>query len=80
MPAIQMHAGIFEVSLTRYFEAFALRERGALMAALAHCMSDDAEIWGPQRLFEGVDLPALGYTCTQHVATPSATHIVLARR
>ena len=33
-----------------------------------------------ERLFEGVNLPALGYTCTQHVATPSATHTVLARR
>ena len=53
MPAVAMHTGIFEVSLTRYFEAFALRERGALMAALADCMSDDAEIWGPQRLFKG---------------------------
>ncbi len=32
-----------------------------------------------ERLFEGVNLPALGYTCTQHVATPNATHVVLAR-
>lgn len=32
-----------------------------------------------ERLFDGVDLPALGYTCTQHVATPRATHVVLAR-
>jgi dihydrofolate reductase len=33
-----------------------------------------------ERLFEGVDLPALGYVCTQHVATPLATHVVLARQ
>lgn len=33
-----------------------------------------------ERLFEGVDLPALGYECSQHVATPLATHFVIARR
>lgn len=33
-----------------------------------------------ERLFDGIDLPALGYACTQHVATPQATHLVLARR
>jgi dihydrofolate reductase len=33
-----------------------------------------------ERLFEGVDLPALGYVCTQHVATPLATHVVLTRQ
>jgi dihydrofolate reductase len=32
-----------------------------------------------ERLFDGIDLPKLGYACTQHVATPAATHIVLAR-
>jgi dihydrofolate reductase len=32
------------------------------------------------RLFEGVDLPALGYVCSQHVATPLATHVVLSRQ
>ena len=33
-----------------------------------------------ERLFEGVNLPALGYTCTQHQASSRATHIVLARQ
>jgi len=33
-----------------------------------------------ERLFEGVHLPALGYACTQHVATPLATHVVLSRQ
>jgi dihydrofolate reductase len=33
-----------------------------------------------ERLFEGVDLPALGYACTTHVASPLATHVVFARR
>lgn len=33
-----------------------------------------------ERLFDGVDLPALGYACTQHVPTPRATHLVLTRQ
>lgn len=32
-----------------------------------------------ERLFEGVDLPALGYACTEHVATSRATHVVVGR-
>ncbi|WNO04458.1 dihydrofolate reductase family protein [Rhodoferax mekongensis] len=33
-----------------------------------------------ERLFEGINLPALGYICTRHESTPLATHIVLTRR
>ena len=33
-----------------------------------------------ERLLEGIDLPALGYACTAHVASPLATHIVVARQ
>lgn len=32
-----------------------------------------------EHLFEGINLPELGYCCTQHVASPRATHIVLSR-
>ena len=32
-----------------------------------------------EALFAGVDLAALGYEVTEHVATPAATHIVLTR-
>ena len=32
-----------------------------------------------ERLFEGINLVDLGYTCTQHVPSPRATHIVLTR-
>jgi dihydrofolate reductase len=32
-----------------------------------------------EALFAGIDLPALGYTVTEHVATPAATHVVLTR-
>ena len=33
-----------------------------------------------ERLFEGVDLRALGYECTQFAASDKATHVVLERR
>ncbi|MGH8219753.1 MAG: dihydrofolate reductase family protein [Steroidobacteraceae bacterium] len=33
-----------------------------------------------ERLFADIDLVELGYRCTEHVATPNATHIVLGRR
>jgi dihydrofolate reductase len=32
-----------------------------------------------ESLFAGIDLPALGYAVTEHVATPAATHVVLTR-
>jgi dihydrofolate reductase len=33
-----------------------------------------------ERLFEGIDLPALGYACTTHACSPLATHVVIARQ
>ena len=33
-----------------------------------------------ERLFEGVNLPALGYACTRCESSPLATHVVLARQ
>jgi dihydrofolate reductase len=33
-----------------------------------------------ERLFEGVNMKALGYACTQHQATPLATHAVFTRQ
>lgn len=33
-----------------------------------------------ERLFEGVNLPALGYACVKHEATSRATHLVLSRQ
>ena len=32
-----------------------------------------------EALLAGIDLPALGYRVSEHVATPNATHIVFAR-
>jgi dihydrofolate reductase len=33
-----------------------------------------------EALFSGIDLPGLGYHCIDHVATPAATHVVVAKR
>lgn len=33
-----------------------------------------------ERLFEGINLPALGYTCTRCESSPRATHVVIARQ
>jgi dihydrofolate reductase len=33
-----------------------------------------------EHVFEGLDLPGLGYVCTDHVSTPNATHVVIGRR
>ncbi len=33
-----------------------------------------------ERLFDGINLPALGYACTKHEASPLATHVVLTRQ
>lgn len=33
-----------------------------------------------ERLFEGVDMRALGYRCVEHVASEKATHVVLQRQ
>jgi len=35
---------------------------------------------GGERLFEGIDLRALGYECIQFVASAKATHVVLRRQ
>ena len=32
-----------------------------------------------EHLLSGIDLPARGYRCVEHVATPDATHVVLAK-
>lgn len=32
-----------------------------------------------EHLLAGIDLPALGYACVEHVATPAATHVVVKR-
>jgi dihydrofolate reductase len=33
-----------------------------------------------ENLFAGIDLPALGYHCAEHVASPHATHVVIKKQ
>lgn len=33
-----------------------------------------------EHLLCGIDVPKLGYQCTEHVATPSATHVVITKQ
>lgn len=33
-----------------------------------------------ENLLAGIDLPKLGYRCVEHVSTPNAMHVVLAKR
>jgi dihydrofolate reductase len=33
-----------------------------------------------EQLFTDIDAPKLGYRCTEHIATPNATHVVLTRQ
>jgi len=33
-----------------------------------------------EHLLSGIDVPKLGYQCTEHVATPNATHVVITKR
>lgn len=33
-----------------------------------------------ESLFAGLDLPALGYVCTERVATPAATHLIVTKQ
>jgi dihydrofolate reductase len=33
-----------------------------------------------ERLFEGINLPALGYAVTKHEASPLATHLIFTRQ
>jgi dihydrofolate reductase len=32
-----------------------------------------------ERLFEGIDVPKLGYRCSEHVPTPKTTHVVFSK-
>ena len=50
-----MDATVFERSLHLYHEAFAEHDRDLRAALLHRCMTPDAEIWGPQRLFKGYE-------------------------
>ena len=44
-----------------------------------HLAFAPAVLGSGEALFEGIDLRALGYEVTEHVATPAATHVVLTK-
>ena len=45
-----------------------------------HLAQSTALLGGGEALLTGIDLPALGYECTERVASARATHIVLTKR
>jgi dihydrofolate reductase len=53
--------------------------RAALIDEL-HLAISPVLLGSGEHLFTGIDVPKLGYRCTQHVATANATHVVLTRR
>ena len=44
-----------------------------------HLAIAPAALGSGESLLAGIDLPALGYRCTEHVGTPAALHVVLTR-
>jgi dihydrofolate reductase len=44
-----------------------------------HLVISPALLGAGESLLEGIDLPTLGYRCTEHVPTENATHVVLAK-
>jgi dihydrofolate reductase len=44
-----------------------------------HLVQSRALLGSGERLFDGLDLPALGFSCTERAAGALATHLVLAR-
>jgi len=67
---IQVLGGVS--TLRQYLDARLIDEMHVAIAPIL--------LGGGEHLFVGIDLPALGYACTQHMATPGATHVVLTRK
>jgi dihydrofolate reductase len=44
-----------------------------------HLVARPALLGTGEHLFTGIDIPALGYQCTEHVASELATHVVLTK-
>jgi hypothetical protein len=60
-------------------ESFAVSLDGFHFVTAAFGRAKRRKAW-TARLFEGVDLRALGYECVQFAASENATHVVLRRQ
>jgi hypothetical protein len=54
--------------------------RAALERASEAANGGDIRLGGGEHLLADLDVPKLGYQCTEHVPTANATHVVLAKR
>ena len=52
---------------------------GAGLIDEVHLAMSPVLLGNGEALLAGIDLPALGYACTEHVGSPHATHVVLSR-
>lgn len=52
----------------------------AALIAEMHLAISPVLLGSGENLFAGIDATKLGYQCTEHVATPNVTHVVLAKR
>jgi dihydrofolate reductase len=53
---------------------------GAALIEELHLVITPVLLGSGEHLLTGINTPALGYQCTEHVATANATHVVLTRR
>lgn len=45
-----------------------------------HLTLSPALLGSGERLFDGLNTPVLGYQLTEHIPTPTATHVILTKR
>ena len=50
-----MERAVIEETLKVYFTAFAEQDRRKRLVLLAQCLTKEAEIWGPQKVFKGYE-------------------------
>jgi hypothetical protein len=53
--AVVIERAIIEEALKIYFTAFAEQDHSRRLALLAQCLTEEAEIWGPKRVFKGYE-------------------------
>ncbi len=48
-----MERAVIEETMKVYFSAFAEQDRSRRLILLSRCLTEEAEIWGPQQVFKG---------------------------